>query len=162
MQPALDFSAPRGKYPIAMQPEHAGGAVRGRGEEQCEPNLKDDWDAWMEKATGGGDHKLDQRYTGATTDPPTLKELGISKIQSSTWQKLARCRNANLILPSAKALSRRQRAGNCVLLLSRHRDQSLKLKLFGSGEDCLITGKVRGGTNARPRGGPAAGPSSAY
>ena len=46
MQPALDFSAPRGKYPIAMQPEHAGGAVRGRGEEQCEPNLKDDWDAW--------------------------------------------------------------------------------------------------------------------
>ena len=85
MQPALDFSAPRGKYPIAMQPEHAGGAVRGRGEEQCEPNLKDDW---MEKATGGGDHKLDQRYTGATTAPPTLKELGISKIQSSTWQKL--------------------------------------------------------------------------
>ena len=44
--------------------------------------------AAMNKATGGGDHMSDQRYPGATTAPPTLKELGISTIQSSTWQKL--------------------------------------------------------------------------
>ena len=42
----------------------------------------------MDKALGGRSPTPDKRYPEGTATPPTLKELGISKKQSSTWQKL--------------------------------------------------------------------------
>ena len=45
--------------------------------------------AERDKAKGGGDQRAEQRSHAATGAPETLAELGISKTQSSRWQKLA-------------------------------------------------------------------------
>lgn len=43
----------------------------------------------QEKNPGGGDRRSNHRLNGTTGDQQTLDQLGITKDQSSTWQKLA-------------------------------------------------------------------------
>jgi hypothetical protein len=45
--------------------------------------------AETEKNKGGGDRRSDHWSHGATGDAPTLKQLGITKSQSSMWQQIA-------------------------------------------------------------------------
>lgn len=98
-------------------PERQASEIRVRAERRAGQLLKD-----TEKAKGGGDRKSEQYHQSpaATCDPgpPPLSELGITRDQSSTWQRLAEVPEADFeaaladedVKPSASGIVHNHRA----------------------------------------------------
>jgi hypothetical protein len=69
---------------LNVEAERQACEIRLRAERKAGQLLKQ-----RKKNKGGGDRRSDHRSKGATGDASTLSDLGISKDQSSQWQRLA-------------------------------------------------------------------------